>query len=128
MVNGILTPHPLILNEAPQAQVPANMCKRAWMMNDHCKRPQSNGKLISRGKKSVKTLAPLLSVTLLGSKRSRARLSLCFCLSRLSRRIQIVFIITFRQAGSAHGSNWFYMERAQKGHFWHTSVAAMELI
>lgn len=103
MVNGVLTPPP-ILNEAPQAKTPANMCKKAWMKNDHRKRPRSNSKLISRGKelwrRSLPKDAPLHHFARQQTCWSGLRVR--FCVPRLSRRIHIVFIMQPSACGLSH--------------------------
>lgn len=80
------------------------MCKKAWMKNDHRKRPRSNGKLISRGKelwrRSLPIDAPLHHFARQQTCWSGLRVR--FCVPRLSRRIHIVFIMQPSACGLSH--------------------------
>lgn len=105
MVNGILNPPPptptprfLMKNRAPPAKInkktPANMCKRAWMMDDHSERPPEQRQINIESGEREKThicddsrfLEMLFRFLLpsLGKKCSRAR-PLLPCAERLLR-------------------------------------------
>lgn len=102
MVNGILTPPPSSYTERSSSG--KNACKHVQKSLDDRrslqKTPEQQQINIKREKNlwrlSLRTDAPLLSVTSLGNKQQ----PLPCCVPRLSRRIHIVFIIDLLQAWS----------------------------